>query len=108
MSRLQLAIEQIVFARNDMLGLFDQTRTDDWFRVPPDGVSHVGWPVGHIAFSEYRLALWRIRGQQPWPNASATHWLGRKGSRTRSCSAAPPVRQEVKEVLHEDRLPLMA
>ena len=65
MSRLQLAIEQIVFARNYTIGLLDQTPADEWFRQPPGGVSHVAWQVGHIAFSEYRLALWRIRGERP-------------------------------------------
>jgi len=65
MSRLQLAIEQIVFARNYTIGLLDQTPTTEWFRQPPGGVSHVGWQVGHLAFAEYRLALWRIRGRQP-------------------------------------------
>ena len=64
MSRLQLAIEQVVFARNYTLGLLDQTKTEDWFRMPSRGISNVGWQVGHIAFSEYRLALWRIRGPQ--------------------------------------------
>jgi DinB superfamily len=64
-NRLQLAIEQIVFARKYTLGLLDQTKADDWFRMPPGGVSHVGWQVGHLAFAEYRLALWRIRGTQP-------------------------------------------
>jgi hypothetical protein len=65
MSRLQLAIEQIVFARNYTLGLLDQTPASEWFRQPPGGVSHVAWQVGHLAFAEYRLALWRIRGPQP-------------------------------------------
>jgi hypothetical protein len=65
MSRLQLAIDQIVFARNYTIGLLDHTASADWFRQPPGGVSHVGWQVGHIAFSQYRLALWRIRGPQP-------------------------------------------
>src|SRR4249919_2991500 len=69
MSRLQLAIEQIVFARNYTIGLLDQTPTAEWFRQPPGSVSHVGWQVGHIAFSEYRLALWRIRGPQPLDEA---------------------------------------
>jgi hypothetical protein len=65
MSRLQLAIEQIVFARNYTIWLLDQTPATEWFRQPPGGVSHVAWQVGHLAFAEYRLALWRIRGQQP-------------------------------------------
>jgi hypothetical protein len=65
MTRLHLAIEQIVFARKYTLGLLDQTPPAEWFRQPPGGVSHVGWQVGHLAFAEYRLALWRIRGQRP-------------------------------------------
>src|SRR5262249_36757493 len=35
------------------------------FRQPPGGVSHIAWQVGHLAFAEYRLGLWRIRGPQP-------------------------------------------
>jgi hypothetical protein len=65
MSRLQLAIDQIIFARNYTIGLLDQTKTEDWFRQPPGGVSHIAWQVGHLALAEYRLALWRIRGRQP-------------------------------------------
>src|SRR5262245_2529821 len=65
MSRLQLAIEQIVFARNYTIWLLDNTPAADWFRQIPGGVSHIGWQVGHIAFAEYRMALFRIRGQQP-------------------------------------------
>src|SRR5262249_17287911 len=80
MSRLQLAIEQIVFARNYTIGLLDRTPTTEWFRLPPGGVSHVAWQVGHIAFSEYRLALWRIRGERPGdaklfsPDFSSSPW----------------------------------
>jgi hypothetical protein len=69
MSRLRLAIEQIGFARNYTIGLLDQTPMTEWFRLPPGGVSHVAWQAGHIAFSEYILALWRIRGEQPKDNA---------------------------------------
>jgi DinB superfamily len=47
MSRLRLAFEQIVFARNYTTGLLDQTPTAEWFRQPPGGVSHVAWQVGH-------------------------------------------------------------
>ena len=65
MNRLQLAIEQIVFARHYTIVLLDQTPTTEWFRQPPGGVSHVGWQVGHLAFAQYRMALERIRGPQP-------------------------------------------
>jgi hypothetical protein len=65
MSRLQLAVEQIVFARSYTIRLLDQTPTGEWFRQPPGGVSHIAWQVGHLAMAEYRLALERIRGAQP-------------------------------------------
>lgn len=64
-NRLQLAIEQIVFARNYTLGLLDKTPQSDWFRPSAGGVSHIGWQVGHLAFAQYRLALWRVRGPRP-------------------------------------------
>src|SRR5258707_14898873 len=65
MSCLQLAIEQIVFARNYTIGLLDQTKADDWFRQPPGGVTHIAWQVGHLAYAKYRLAMLRIRGPNP-------------------------------------------
>ena len=65
MSRLQLAVEQILFARNYTIRLLDQTPATEWFRQPPGGVSHIAWQVGHLAFAEYTLALREIRGPQP-------------------------------------------
>src|SRR5271168_1717724 len=65
MSRLQLAIQQIVFARNYTIGLLDATPAAEWFRQPPGGVSHIAWQVGHLAMADYRLALERIRGVRP-------------------------------------------
>jgi hypothetical protein len=64
-SRLQLAIEQIAFARNYTLRLLDHTDPADWFRQPPGGVTHIAWQVGHLAMAEYRLALERVRGARP-------------------------------------------
>src|SRR5262245_42665520 len=69
MNRLQLAIDQVVFARNYTITLLDQTPMSDWFRMPSGGVSHVAWQVGHLAFAEYRMSPWRIRGQQPQDDA---------------------------------------
>jgi len=64
MSRLQLAIEQIAFARNYTLSLLQETKESDWFRQPPGGITHIAWQVGHLAVGEYWLALVRIRGQR--------------------------------------------
>ena len=64
MSRLQLAIEQVMFARNYTIRLLDQTPATEWFQQPPGGVSHIAWQVGHLAFAEFSLALCDIRGPQ--------------------------------------------
>jgi DinB superfamily len=65
MSRLQQAIEQIVFARAYTIDLLDQTPTNEWFRQPSAGVTHIAWQVGHLAVAEYRLACWRLRDVLP-------------------------------------------
>jgi hypothetical protein len=65
MSRLQLAVEQIIFARDYTIRLLDQTPATEWFRQPPGGISHIAWQVGHLAFAEYSLVLCGIRGPQP-------------------------------------------
>jgi hypothetical protein len=62
MSRLQLAIEQIIFARNYTIGLLDQTPTAEWFRQPPGGVSHVGWQVAYPS-AEIRSVLDKVHEQ---------------------------------------------
>ena len=62
-TRLELAREQIVFARNYTLRFLYQLPDDDWFRQPPGGVKHIAWQVGHLAMAEYRLAIERIRGR---------------------------------------------
>ena len=64
MSRLQIAIEQIRFARNYTLRLLDATKEDDWFAMP-GGVTHIAWQVGHMAVSEYRLTFERVLGERP-------------------------------------------
>lgn len=43
MSRLQPAVEQIVFARDYTIGLLDQKPADEWFEQLPGGVSPVAW-----------------------------------------------------------------
>jgi hypothetical protein len=65
MSRRDLALEQIVSCREYTKELLDNVRPEDWFRIPPAGVTHVGWQAGHLCFAEYRLALLRMRGARP-------------------------------------------
>jgi hypothetical protein len=62
MSRVTTALTNIEFARKYTLRFLESLPTSDWYRMPPGGITHIGWQVGHLAFSEYRLALERIRG----------------------------------------------
>ena len=65
MSRIQAALEGIAFARSYTLSLLDTIPHADWFRMPAGAVSHVGWQVGHLTSSQYRLCLLRTRGARP-------------------------------------------
>ena len=65
MSRLQDAIDQIVFARKYTINLLDTIDPSDWFRMPAEGVTHVAWQVGHLAMAQYRLGMLCIWGTRP-------------------------------------------
>jgi uncharacterized damage-inducible protein DinB len=65
MTRLDFAMEQIVFARNYTIRLLDRVSEGDWFRRPAGGVTHIAWQVGHMAMAQYLLCLDRIRGVRP-------------------------------------------
>jgi hypothetical protein len=60
MSRLSEALDQIVLTRRYLVERVDTVPFADWFAMP-GGVSHVAWQVGHIARSQYRLCLVRLR-----------------------------------------------
>ena len=61
MSRLSEALEQIDFARRYTLDRVNTVPLEDWFTIPAGGVSHVAWQVGHLAATQYRLCLERLR-----------------------------------------------
>lgn len=64
MNRLQIALEQIEFARGYSLRILDSIPHDQWFEFPPGSPSHVAWQAGHLAIAEYRLGIERIRGKR--------------------------------------------
>ena len=61
MSRLADALDQIALARRYNLERVGSVPLADWFTIPPGNMSHMAWQVGHIAASEYRLCLNRLR-----------------------------------------------
>lgn len=63
-SALEIACKQIEFARNYTLTLLDDVDPQDWFRMPDNRVTHIGWQIGHLAMAEYGLCLFRLRGRR--------------------------------------------
>jgi len=61
---LQLAIQQIEFARGYTLSVLNEIDEGAWFAMPPGCPTHVAWQVGHLAMAEYGLCLYRLRGRQ--------------------------------------------
>jgi hypothetical protein len=65
MARAPSLLESIIRARKSTHYLLDGTSPADWFWMPREGVSHIAWQVGHLAFAQYGLALERVRGSRP-------------------------------------------
>jgi hypothetical protein len=65
MTDLERGLEQIKFARAYTLRLLESIPVEQWYTIPPAGVTHVAWQVGHIAMAEYRLILDRFRARTP-------------------------------------------
>jgi hypothetical protein len=63
-SRLDLLVDQIRSARAYTTGLLGTIEPHDWFRQPAEGVTHIAWQVGHLAFAQYKLLLERFRGSR--------------------------------------------
>jgi hypothetical protein len=112
--RLQIAIDQIKFARDYTTQLLEGVAADEWFRMPTDGVTHLAWQVGHLAMAEYALTMLRIRGKEPADRAFITNDFLRafkKGSAPVADAAAYPPIDEIRRVfdrVHERALAELA
>ncbi len=62
-TRLEIATRHIHSARQYTLSLLDGLTADDWFWTPRPAVTHIAWQVGHLAFAQYGLVLFRQRGR---------------------------------------------
>lgn len=101
-AQLQIARQQIEFARGYTLGLLDDIDDADWFRQPSEGVTHVAWQVGHLAMAEYALTMLRLRGKEPADeNMIPGDFFRRfqKGTTPESDAASYPTPPEIRDVL---------
>jgi len=67
---LELAIQQIEFARSYTLSLLADIAPEEWFTMPPGCSTHVAWQVGHMAMAEYGLCLGTTPQSDPAKNPS--------------------------------------
>ena len=63
-ANLQMAIDQIVAARQYTKSLLENIDQNNWFRQPVEKINHVAWQVGHLAMAQYGLVLFRQRGRK--------------------------------------------
>jgi uncharacterized damage-inducible protein DinB len=102
MSRLQQAIDALRTARLYTKELLKHMADEDWFRQPSEGVTHVGWQVGHLAICEYMLTMKRIRGERPSDGEIIPEnfvSLFGKGSTPQPNASAYPAPEELRAVL---------
>ena len=100
--RLEIARRHIESARQYTLTLLDDLTEDEWFWTPDPVVTHIAWQVGHLAFAQYGLVLFRQRGRQ---ENDAQLMSGKfrktfgKGSTPSADRAGYPSQQEIRETL---------
>ena len=101
MSRLELLLRHICTARSYTEDLLEHIQADDWFCQPSQGLNHVAWLVGHLAVAEFRLTMYRIRGNRADDGqllpASFSSLFG-KGSAPEPEPSKNPSPTEIREV----------
>ncbi len=100
--QLELAVDQIKFARKYALGLLEDIDQADWFRRPPGCPTHVAWQVGHLAMAQYGLTMIRLRGKEPADEQLiAADFFRRfqKGTQPEDDAAAYPTPAEIRATL---------
>lgn len=101
-NRLDLARQQIEFARKYTLSLLEDIDDGDWFRQPAEGVTHIAWQVGHLAMAEYGLTMIRLRGKEPDDEQTIAADFFRRFQKGTTPVADPsqyPTPSEIRQVL---------
>ena len=62
--RPEIAARHLLSAREYTMTLLDDLTEDQWFWTPSPAVTHIAWQVGHLAFAQYGLMLFRQRGRK--------------------------------------------
>lgn len=60
-TRLASALDRIRDSRSMTERMIDDVQGDEWLWQPGEGMNHIAWHLGHLAFAEYFLCLKRQR-----------------------------------------------
>jgi len=100
--RIEIAARHVLSAREYTMTLLDQLSEDEWFWCPDPAVSHIAWQVGHLAFAQYGLMLFRQRGRVTEDlqlmSGKFRKTFG-KGTSPKPDRAVYPTRQEIMDTL---------
>ena len=63
--RISAALEDMKKSRGMLKNYLEGLEPDRWYWQPAEGINHVAWQVGHLAFAQHALCLKRVRGESP-------------------------------------------
>ena len=98
-ANLQMAIDQIVAARQYTKSLLENIDQNNWFRQPVEKINHVAWQVGHLAMAQYGLVLFRQRGRKLEDTELMSSSFRKKFSRGTTPNADPAFYPGIDEIL---------
>jgi hypothetical protein len=97
-----VALGQMRFTREYLLGLLDGVSAEQWNVIPPGSTTHIAWQIGHLAVAQYGLMLFRQRGRAEGDIELMPGWLRKnygKGTKPSLDPTANPSRDELLTIL---------
>lgn len=101
--RVEIAARHVLSARQYTMTLLDGLSEEEWFWSPDPAVTHVAWQVGHLAFAQYGLMLFRQRGRATEDQQLMSGRFRKtfaKGTTPSTDRSAYPDRGEIMETLN--------
>lgn len=98
-ANLQMAIDQIVAARQYTKSLLENIDQNNWFRQPVEEINHVAWQIGHLAMAQYGLVLFRQRGRKLEDTDLMSSSFRKKFSRGTTPNADPAFYPGIDEIM---------
>ena len=98
--KLQIAIDQIIAAREYTNSLLEAIDQKHWFQQPVEEINHVAWQVGHLAMAQYGLVLFRQRGRKLEDTELMSSAFRKKFSRGSTPNQDPEFYPSIQEIIN--------